>query len=58
MNIYLQTFRRKTLFFNIFGHFHSYRKKIKIPVVNKYHQNKVLSVSKKANKKSYGYIVA
>ncbi|CAI9574554.1 unnamed protein product, partial [Staurois parvus] len=30
----------------MFGLFHFYSKNIKIPVVNKYHQNKVLSVSK------------
>ncbi|CAI9592581.1 unnamed protein product, partial [Staurois parvus] len=41
-------FYKKNFFFNIFGHFHLYsKKKKKIPMVNKYHQNKVLSVSKK-----------
>ncbi|CAI9534201.1 unnamed protein product [Staurois parvus] len=43
-NIYLQNFTRKTLFFKMFGLFHLYSKKRKIPVVNKYHQNKVLSI--------------
>ncbi|CAI9603549.1 unnamed protein product [Staurois parvus] len=44
---YLLNFIRKTPF-KMFGLFHLYsKKKKKIPVVNKYHQNKVLSVSKK-----------
>ncbi|CAI9598611.1 unnamed protein product [Staurois parvus] len=35
----------------MFGLFHLYsKKKKKTPVVNKYHQNKVLSVSKNAKK--------
>ncbi|CAI9539836.1 unnamed protein product, partial [Staurois parvus] len=38
---------KKTLFFKIFGHFIYIAKKIQIPVVNKYHQNKALSISKK-----------
>ncbi|CAI9534486.1 unnamed protein product [Staurois parvus] len=44
--IYLQNFIKKNAFFNIFGLFDLYSKKKKITVVNKYHQNKVLSVSK------------
>ncbi|CAI9582097.1 unnamed protein product, partial [Staurois parvus] len=55
--IYLQNFIRKTLFFNIFGLFHLYSKKIKIPVVNKYHQHKVLSVSKNAKKIHMGTVL-
>ncbi|CAI9559231.1 unnamed protein product [Staurois parvus] len=43
----LAKFYKKNFFFKIFVLFHLYSKKIKIPVVNKYHQNKVLSVSKK-----------
>ncbi|CAI9587191.1 unnamed protein product [Staurois parvus] len=40
-------FYKKHFFSKIFGLFHLYIKKIKIPVVNKYHQNKALAVSKK-----------
>ncbi|CAI9553503.1 unnamed protein product [Staurois parvus] len=38
-------FYKKNTFFKIFGHFHLHsKKKTKIPAVNKYHQNKVLSI--------------
>ncbi|CAI9583613.1 unnamed protein product [Staurois parvus] len=41
-------FYKKNTFFKIFGLFGFFlAKKIKIPVENKYHQNKALSVSKK-----------
>ncbi|CAI9591657.1 unnamed protein product [Staurois parvus] len=41
-------FAKEKHFLKNFGLFYLYsKKKIKIPVVNKYHQNKVLSVSKK-----------
>ncbi|CAI9538495.1 unnamed protein product, partial [Staurois parvus] len=42
--------KRPKFFKKLFGLFHLYSTKIKIPVVNKYHQNKVLSVSKNAKK--------
>ncbi|CAI9535664.1 unnamed protein product [Staurois parvus] len=43
---YLQNVKRKTLFFfKMFRLFNLYSEKIKIPVVNKYHQKKALSVS-------------
>ncbi|CAI9547074.1 unnamed protein product [Staurois parvus] len=48
----------KKNFFKSIGLIHLYSKKIKIPVVKKYYQNKVLSVSKKMLKNSYGYSVA
>ncbi|CAI9602930.1 unnamed protein product [Staurois parvus] len=41
----------------MFGLFHLYRKKLKIPLVNKYHQNKVLSVSKKCYKIHMGIVL-
>ncbi|CAI9614388.1 unnamed protein product, partial [Staurois parvus] len=42
----------------MFGLFHLYsKKKIKIPLVNKYHQNKVLSVSKKCKKVHMGTVL-
>ncbi|CAI9542556.1 unnamed protein product [Staurois parvus] len=41
----------------MFGLFHLYIKKIKIPVMNKYHQNKVLSVSKKCKKIHTGTVL-
>ncbi|CAI9557544.1 unnamed protein product [Staurois parvus] len=42
------TFYKNNTFFSKFLDFFIYiAKKIKIPAVNKYHQNKVLSVSKK-----------
>ncbi|CAI9539330.1 unnamed protein product [Staurois parvus] len=44
---YLQNLIRKTLFSKCLDFFIYIANKIKIPVVNKYHQNKVLSVSKK-----------
>ncbi|CAI9617800.1 unnamed protein product [Staurois parvus] len=40
----------------MFGLFHLNSKKIKISVVNKYHQNKVLSVSKNAKKNHMGTV--
>ncbi|CAI9616386.1 unnamed protein product [Staurois parvus] len=44
-------FYKKNTFFSKFLDFFIYiAKKKKIPVVNKYHQNKVLSVSKNAKK--------
>ncbi|CAI9574222.1 unnamed protein product [Staurois parvus] len=48
---------RKTFFFKMFGLIHLYSKKIKIPVVNKYHQNKVLSVSIKCKQIHMGTVL-
>ncbi|CAI9541640.1 unnamed protein product [Staurois parvus] len=48
---------KKNTFFKIFGLFHLHSKKIKIPVVNKYHQNKVVSVSKKSKKIHMGTVL-
>ncbi|CAI9621118.1 unnamed protein product [Staurois parvus] len=55
--LFAKFYKKNTFFFKIFGLFHLYNKK-KSQVVNKYHQNKVLSVSKKMLKNSYGYSVA
>ncbi|CAI9602210.1 unnamed protein product, partial [Staurois parvus] len=47
-----------TFFFKMCGPFHLYsKKKKKIPIVNKYHQNKVLSVSKKYKKIHMGTVL-
>ncbi|CAI9548670.1 unnamed protein product [Staurois parvus] len=56
--LFAKFYKKSTFFFKMFGLFHLYSKIIKIPVVNKYHQNKVLCVSKKMLKNSYGYSVA
>ncbi|CAI9598530.1 unnamed protein product [Staurois parvus] len=48
--LFAKFYKKNTFFFKMFGLFPLYSKKIKIPVGNKYHQNKVLSVSKNANK--------
>ncbi|CAI9605062.1 unnamed protein product [Staurois parvus] len=45
--LFTKVYKKNTFFFKMFGLFHLHSKKIKIKVVNKYHQNKVLSVSKK-----------
>ncbi|CAI9574208.1 unnamed protein product [Staurois parvus] len=45
--LFAKLYKKNTFFFKMFGLFNLSRKKIQIPVVNKYHQNKVLSVSKK-----------
>ncbi|CAI9599543.1 unnamed protein product [Staurois parvus] len=50
--LFAKFYKKYTFFFQNFGLFHLYsKKKKKIPVLNKYHQNKVLSVSKKHAKK-------
>ncbi|CAI9591885.1 unnamed protein product [Staurois parvus] len=53
----LAKFYKKNTFFSKCMDFHLYRKKIKIPVVNIYHQNKVLSVSKKMLKIHMGTVL-
>ncbi|CAI9544714.1 unnamed protein product [Staurois parvus] len=45
--LFAKYYKKNTFFFKMFGFYTLYSKKVKIPVVNKYHQNKVLSVSKK-----------
>ncbi|CAI9536583.1 unnamed protein product [Staurois parvus] len=45
--LFAKCYKKNTFFKKILDFFNLYSKKIKIPVVNKYHQNKVLSVSKK-----------
>ncbi|CAI9586616.1 unnamed protein product [Staurois parvus] len=45
--LFAKFYKKNIFFFKMFGIFHLYSKKIKIAMVNKYHQNKVLSVSKK-----------
>ncbi|CAI9622109.1 unnamed protein product [Staurois parvus] len=45
--LFAKFYKKNTFFFKMFGLFHLHSKQIKISVVNKYHQNKVLFVSKK-----------
>ncbi|CAI9582115.1 unnamed protein product [Staurois parvus] len=45
--LFAKCYKKNTFFFQNVWTFHLYSKKIKIPVVNKYHQHIVLSVSKK-----------
>ncbi|CAI9587469.1 unnamed protein product [Staurois parvus] len=45
--LFAKFYKKKHFFFKIFGLFIYISKKIKIPAVKKYQQNKALSVSKK-----------
>ncbi|CAI9581064.1 unnamed protein product [Staurois parvus] len=45
--LFAKCYKKNTFFFKMFELFHLYSNKIKIPAVNKYHQNKFLFVSKK-----------
>ncbi|CAI9611050.1 unnamed protein product [Staurois parvus] len=55
--LFAKCYKKNTFFFKMFGLFHLYSKKIKIPVVNKYQQIKFY-LSQKMLKNSYEYSVA